>query len=172
MSSYFDAFDREVAELARACKSDEDFLKNLELLEQRMVNDCELFAGDIETPEDVRQCIMAVISLQGIRSDKSGSAKAKEMAVCCKTSPLSRDMHSLWHDIARMRYEFRYAMVFDDPATAVKHRDEYEWDDKPLNRTVRPFEIRDAPAYCKKVLEKLAHGQDPDWEDMNKQYYP
>lgn len=153
MSSYFDAFDREVAELARACKTDDEFLLNLELLEQKMVNTCELFAGDIETPEDVRQCVMAVISLAGCRADATGSKTVRELDGIAKRSQLSRDMHSLWHDIGRMRYEFRYGMVLDNPEHAVKHRDEYEWDDKPLNRTLKPLVLQDAPPYCQKAVK-------------------
>lgn len=163
MSSYFDKFDREVYELAQAQRAeahdDKWFLEHLEAIESCMVRDCELFAGDMETPEDVRQCIMAVIALGSVEHNPN----AREMALCMKRSQLSQDMHSLFHDIARMRYSMRYGLVFDDPAAAVQHRDDEvmaQHTDKHRARRIPLAEqptliLRDSPGYCKKVVAKV-----------------
>lgn len=162
MSSYFDSFDREVYATSSAFRDAEQFVKELADTEQDMIRDCEFFAGDMETPEDVRRCIMAVIALSAINPTGSMvNERAKEMAMMCRFSKLSRDMHSLFHDIARMRYEMRYGMVFDNPREAVKLRDNFvfenqgkphPWQANPPTEK-KPLALRDAPAFCKKAVE-------------------
>ena len=154
MSSYFDSFDKDVREMSKQVRG-EDFANALEAMEEGMIKDCEYFAGDLETPVSVRKCIMAVISLGGVKH----SPKAREMAKVSYLSTLSRDMHGLFHDIARMRYQMRYGLVFDDPAEAVRARDRFveelggkahPWQKKspPLHPELA---LNDAPGYCRKA---------------------
>jgi hypothetical protein len=158
MSSYFDKFDSEVAQMSRYTPDDDAFLRDLESMEACMARDCELFAGDIETPQDVRECIMAVIALGSVEH----SPRAREMAVCMKRSQLSQDMHGLFHDIARMHYSMRYGIVFDDPKAAVDRRDldVEEREHKDRARRIPYAEqpaliLRDAPGYCHKALARV-----------------
>lgn len=144
MSSYFDAVRREVAELSRECPNTveglEAFLFGMVRIETKMKRHCELFAGDVETPEDVRQAIMVCIALNEVRYDggeflggrygsepdsKPFECKATQYAASCRSSKLEAEMHSLWHDIARMRYVMRYGPISDDPEWAVQRRDTY-----------------------------------------------
>lgn len=161
MSSYFDKFDREVHEMANARRgNDAAFLRDLESMEACMARDCELFAGDMETPQDVREAIMAVISLESVEH----SEKAKDMALSMKKSMLSQAMHSLFHDIARMRYSMRYGPVFDNPKAAVDRRD-LDVEERDRSKSPHPFQIKapsvkpaliinEAPAYCRKAIAK------------------
>lgn len=132
------------------------FMDGLMRLEDEMEKDCELFAGDIETPEDVRKCVMAVIALAGARHNP----KTADMDRACHRSQLSADMHGLFHDIARMRYVMRYGMVFDDPAAAVAARDRFvekqagkrhPWQKKAPSEKP-PLKLGDAPRYCHKAI--------------------
>lgn len=133
MSSYFDKFDREASVLADSFRgNDEGFLKALMGLEAPMIKTCELYAGDIDTPEDVRQAIIACIALHSIRydggdfmGDSTGPCEATRYAIVAKRSKLSTEMHSLWHDIARRRLQPRYGLVMDNPEHAVNARDRY-----------------------------------------------
>lgn len=144
MSSYFDNIRRQVADLSRECPNTpeglEAFLNGVKAIEAPMIRQCELFAGDVETPQDVREAIMACIALNEVRYDggefmggryghepdaKPISCPATEYAAMCRSSKLEREMHSLWHDIARMRYQMRYGPVSDDPQWAVERRDRY-----------------------------------------------
>ena len=140
MSSYFDAIRRQVADLSRECpntpEGNEAFLNGVKQIEAPMIRACELFAGDVETPEDVRQAIIACIALNEVRYDggdflggKLGDvlleSRGAQYACACRSSKLESAMHSLWHDIARMRYQMRYGPVSDDPSWAVERRDRY-----------------------------------------------
>jgi hypothetical protein len=170
MSSYFDNFDREVSEMSRAKPDTDAFLRDLEAMEACLARDCELFAGDIETPQDVRECIMAVIALGSVEHNP----QAREFAASVRTSKLSQDMHSLFHDIARMRYSMRYGPVFDNPRAAVERRD-LDVEERDKNKLPHPWQsnppsdkpalvLRDAPSYCRKAIARLAeahsHAQD------------
>lgn len=136
MSSYFDTFRKEVGELSRECPNNvegmKSFLFGLMKIESRMILDCEYFAGDIETPQDVRDAIMTCIWTH--RANYAGQesiddlTKATSQDAVCRSSKLESEMHSLWHDIARMRYQMRYGPISDDPAWAVQRRD--AWVDK------------------------------------------
>ncbi len=133
MSSYFDKFDREVRQLAQDTRgSDEQFLLQLKQLEATMIKTCELFAGDIDTPDDIRQAVIACIALNQVRyeggdflGDSTGPSQGAQHAMCCKSSQLSHEMHSLFHDIARRRIETRYGLVMDNPEHAVRMRDQW-----------------------------------------------
>lgn len=137
MSSYFDDIRRQVADLSHECKGDnEAFLKGVMAIEKPMIRACELFAGDIETPEDVRQAIITCIALNQVRYDGGdflGSiigdvaldSRGAKYAAVSRASKLEIEMHSLWHDIARMRYFMRYGIVSDNPEWAVQRRDKF-----------------------------------------------
>lgn len=133
MSSYFDKFDRETRVLAESyLGNDEGFLKALMGLEAGMIKTCELFAGDIDTPDDIRQAIIGCIAVHAIRyeggdfmGDSTGKCEATSYAVVSKRSKLSAEMHSLWHEIARRRLQPRYGLVMDNPEYAVRARDRW-----------------------------------------------
>jgi hypothetical protein len=132
MSSYFDAVRAQVGELARKCpttpQGDTEFIAGIMEIEAPMIRACDFFAGDVETPEDVRQAILGCISLDAVRFD--GDTKiptpGANFALVARSSKLESNMHSLWHDIARMRYEMRYGPVSDDPQWAVERRDAFD----------------------------------------------
>lgn len=133
MSSYFDKFDREARVLADSFRgNDEGFLKALMGLEAGMIKTCELLAGDIDTPDDVRQSIIGCLAVHAIRynggdflGDETGASEAARYAVCCKRSKLSSELHSLFHTIASKRIQTRYGMILDNPEYAVKARDQW-----------------------------------------------
>lgn len=127
MSSYFDNVRKEVGELSRSEQDPKQFLLGLIQIEGKMIRDCELFAGDIETPEDVRQAIMGCIAVNEARfeGDMDNLSHATQMDIACRSSRLEAEMHSLWHDIARMDYKMRYGRVSDNPEWAVQRRDTF-----------------------------------------------
>lgn len=131
MSSYFDKFDRGVSELSKIT-NDEEFLLGLKELEKTMIHTCELFAGDRDTPTDIQQAIIKCITLNQVRykggdflGDEFGPCEATRMALASRQSRLSKEMHSLWHDIASRRLEMRYGLVLDNPKAAVEARDRH-----------------------------------------------
>lgn len=132
MSSYFDKLARQVSDLSRECphsrEGTETFLKGLIEIEKSLIRTCELFAGDIETPQDVREAIITCICNNQVRYDGGDTlreSRAAMFADACRSSMLVDHMHSLWHDIARMRYTMRYGLVSDNPEWAVNRRDAF-----------------------------------------------
>ena len=137
MSSYFDKFNRQVRELSQETRgNDEAFLKGLMELEKPLVRTCELFAGDRDTPEDIRKAVIGCILTNEVRyegGDFLGShvggvlleSDGAQYACACRSSKLSQELHSLFHDIASRRIQTRYGLVMDDPEAAVKARDAY-----------------------------------------------
>ncbi len=133
MSSYFNQFDNEVRELANQHRGDDErFLKELMQLEAGMIKTCELYAGDIDTPEEFRQAIIACIALNQVRykggdflGDETGESEGARYAVVSKISKLSKEMHELWHHIGQQRLEPRYGLVMDNPEHAVNARDRW-----------------------------------------------
>jgi hypothetical protein len=134
MSSYFDAFRREVHTLSSAAGNDtEAFLKTLMIAEERIKNDCLSFAGDRETPDEVRQMIIACVALNEVRysggdflGDDKGESKGTQWAAVARSSRLGEEMHSLWHDIAHLRLKPRYGLVMDNPEYAIQARDRHD----------------------------------------------
>lgn len=136
MSSYFDKFDKEVGDMGRDETDNETFLYWMMLKEGEMVRDCELLAGDLDTPEDIRQAIIRCILTNKVHyegGDKLGShiggvwceSIGARNAVVSRYSTLSRELHSLFHSIASRRIETRYGMIADNPAAAVRARDRH-----------------------------------------------
>lgn len=136
MSSYFDKFDRMVSDIARDETDNETFLFWLMDAEKTMVRDCELLAGDRDTPEDVRREIIKCILTNKVHyegGDKLGShiggiwcpSIGAQRAVISKQSALSKELHSLFHTIASRRIETRYGVIMDNPAAAVMARDRH-----------------------------------------------
>jgi hypothetical protein len=167
MSSYFDSIRRQVAVLSRECPNTpagtEAFLFGLMRIEKAMIEACELFAGDVETPEDTRRAIMDCIHCNEVRyegGDMLGShiagvfieSRGAQVAACSRSSRLESEMHSLWHDIARMRYQMRYGLVWDNPEAAVAARDAFSenrkhlahpWQKKPATAGNAPLKFSD-----------------------------
>lgn len=156
MSSYFDRFDRDVRAIAQAYGNDtEGFLKRLMQLEEKLKQDSLLFSGDVETPHDVRETIVATIALYEVRyaggdflGDKLGESRGAQYAAACKSSKLSHELHSLWHDIASMRYQMRYGLVSDNPELAVLHRDSYA---ETRQKRTAPFSEK--PPFKSRILD-------------------
>lgn len=171
MSSYFDNIRRQVSDLSRECphtpEGTEAFLNGVKAIESTLIRDCELFAGDIETPEDVRSAVITCIALNEVRYDggdflggKLGDtllpSKGAQHAAMSRSSLLESQMHSLWHDIGRMRYQMRYGPVTDNPEWAVKRRDAYAAEKQ--NRT-KPFSDK-PPLVCADYRMPVAVAKD------------
>lgn len=131
MSSYFDSFDRQVSLLADQFRGGDDlaFLKAVQELESGMKRTCELFAGDKDTPEEVRQRIIRCVTTCRVYFDADmpglGDSPANEYVAACRLSKMSQEMHRIFHDIARMHLKTRYGVVMDNPEAAVRARDAY-----------------------------------------------
>lgn len=167
MSSYFDKLANQVQELSRSWpntkEGNEAFLLAVVLVESDLIITCELFAGDVETPQDCREAVMTCIHCNQVRyegGDFLGSklggtlceSHGAQYACACRSSKLVSEMHGLWHDIARMRYRMRYGLVMDDPGHAIKMRDKFveergssphPWQNKPPTAGSEPLRFSD-----------------------------
>jgi hypothetical protein len=112
----------------------EEFLKQVKAVEEGMIQTLMLFMGDREVHQekDLCQAIWKVIVCHQIRyeggdflGDKTGPCQATAEALACRRSRLISEMHSLWHDIASRRYQFRFGLVLDNPKAAVSARDRW-----------------------------------------------
>lgn len=111
MSSYFDKIDREVKTVASFCaKDDAAFLAGLKEIEARLKQDVTVFAEDRETPPDLKIMLTRALEDFGVENKESA-----EFDLACRTSRLSREMHSIWHSIAEMRLTNRRGAINDNP---------------------------------------------------------
>lgn len=114
MSSYFDkaqAMARESIDIARE-------------IEQRVISDVLLVAGDREFPDDLRAEIVRDIALHSIDS-KAGATRGRDWYELMHTSEMIAILHERFHTLATRRIETRFGVLSDRPAGILAARDHY-----------------------------------------------
>ena len=132
MSSYFDAKTREVSEASDANRNDDTaFLTAVANIEAEMIRDVSLVAADREFPADLREKIVGLIVRWHVGTSSPltpMSAKARDYALCVRSSELVETMHSLFHEIASRRINTRFGLLTDHPQHIVNCCKEHDED--------------------------------------------
>jgi len=122
MSSYFDKWDLEVAEI----ENDENFHSQLAAMEEPRLRQVNLVTGDREFPDDLREKIQNIVATWAFSGPLPPTHRATEYASSCRNSQLSIELHSAFHEVARRRIETRFGMLSDSPSQILALRDEYD----------------------------------------------
>ncbi len=95
-------------------------------VEAGVIRDVNLVAGDIDTPEEIREQLMKIIALNQhtfmIGDEDHGSAKAKRSYQMSKHSRLLSLLHSAFHEIGRKEIKYRYCVLRDNPQRFLNSR--------------------------------------------------
>lgn len=129
MSSYFDDKSHRVSEASyHAGKCGADFIRVVAEIEQEVIKDCTLVAGDREFPPDLRERIMSIIANWhvGKQGDLEPTQKALEFTECMRMSELIERMHSLFHEVASRNVRTRFGRLSDHPVDILERRDEHD----------------------------------------------
>lgn len=123
MSSYFDEKSRRVAEASASSRFVEEVIR----VEQEVIQDVTLVAGDREFPQDLREKAMSIIAIWHIGTYAAlvPRPEAVEMVTVMRMSELVERMHSLFHEVASRRIFTRFGMLSDHPADILHRRDGY-----------------------------------------------
>jgi hypothetical protein len=120
MSSWFDAWDREVNAIGDV--EGEDFLNKVADIDERHCDIVLLALDDREVPSPVREQGFDII--QKFAMYNRISEEVKTDAVIGRTSEVSRRLHSLFHRVASMRVQTRFGRLDDSPCGWLLRRDE------------------------------------------------
>jgi hypothetical protein len=126
MSSYFDEKSRRVGELE--CSQEEDFIASVAEIEQQLIQDVVLVAGDRQFPQDLREKIMCLIAEWhvGHYAELEPRPEAVKFVACMRMSELVERMHGLFHEVARRRIVTRFGLLNDHPRSIIDRRDEHD----------------------------------------------
>lgn len=124
MSSYFDKASGDVRDCPR--EPEEDFIKAVKEIENRVVHDCVLVCGDREFPEDLRQQINGHIALLTLGYENLvPSENGLNYLKLVKCSRLINQLHEDFHDVARRRIQTRFGLLCDNPKAILNNRDAF-----------------------------------------------
>lgn len=121
MTAYFDDIQRTVAELS--AQSNEEFLKDVLVLEEEVLRTVSLCTGDREFPEEHREYIQGTIAMKSL---KHGSEKVKGYLWTIRAHGLFAALHGQFHTLAGYRIKTRFGFLTDDPAANVRARDRHD----------------------------------------------
>ena len=127
MTAYFDDLRQEMRDIPPC--DPQEWVRQLGLIERRVVEEVQLVTGDREFPEDLRERILLVIATRAVY-DLSPAVPARqepvEYAATTKTSDLLETLHSLFHQLAARRVETRFGRLSDSPRAILNARNAYD----------------------------------------------
>jgi len=129
MSSYFDDKTYRVSRASdEAGKCGADFIAAVVIIEQEVIRDVTLVAGDREFPDDLREKAMSIIANWhvGKQNGLEPVQKAVEYATFMQMSELVEKMHTLFHEVASRRIMTRFGRLSDNPPDILARRDEHD----------------------------------------------
>lgn len=125
MSSYFDKAALEVDALRDL--PDDEFIEQVKHIENRVAKECLLCAGDREFPDDLRQDIVATISLLTLGyHDMKPIERSVEFAKSLRQSLLISRLHDKFHNVATRRIQTRFGTLNDNPGNILYRRDNHD----------------------------------------------
>jgi len=126
MTHYFDKAIQAVSDID--AQSDEEFLKELQVIERRIVDDVAMCTGDREFPNHLRQAIMKVVANSQARVDRApfGPTPGLKISLATRSSQLLSELHRAFHLVAAAKIKTRFGTLTDDPSANVKARDTHD----------------------------------------------
>jgi len=131
MSSYFDAWDREVSAIADE-PDDDTFLARLAVIETPHIKRISLICGDREFPHDLREKAMRILTQYAVGTVSAHippTDHAAQWARTMRSSEVCTRLHSLFHEIGQRRHVTRYGVLDDNPHSILARRDEHDGTD-------------------------------------------
>jgi len=128
MSSYFDEKSHRVACASSQFRSNHAFIGVVADIEQDLIRDVVLVAGDREFPADLREKVMKTIAEWhvGKYAGLEPRQEAVRTAEIMRMSELVEHMHSLFHEVASRRIRTRFGLLSDHPPDILNRRDEHD----------------------------------------------
>ena len=129
MTSFFDDASRASNEVPRTL-SDEEYLRQIAVVEEPVVKTVLLNTGDREFPDDLRERALNLIATRGIYSPAglAPTAEARDYVLSMRYSQLVADLHSVFHVLAGRRVKTRFGFWSDSPRQNLVSRSDHDDD--------------------------------------------
>lgn len=133
MTAYWDGKARQVRDLAGGGEeeqlADQEFLERVGAVENDVIRTVTLLTGDREFPDSMRERIQRIVAMKRVSfppDEDLVAMGARERVLRSRYSVLIEDLHSAFHDVARMRHETRFGVLSDDPESTLRRRDTHD----------------------------------------------
>lgn len=150
MTSYFDEAERAISKT--------DDLEEVIRIESRVWDDCILCASDPQFPNEIRQRILQAHDTAVFSGENSKGFETWRIA---KYSPMVTSLHSIFHDLARMRHETRFGLLLDSPSQILLNMREWQAKCESVQKRQHRKPCAECP-FGKTAKVKTLGGGDPD----------
>lgn len=121
MTSYFDQLQREVSLAAKQLQERDltfeertaQFIQALHVIETRAIAAVKNVADLAEFPADLKTKIVRAIV-------RAGTIEGTQYCLTMLSSELIGDLHSIFHEVARLRIQTPFGVLSDDPESTLK----------------------------------------------------